>query len=334
MVRLTFYERQQIEFWFKGKVRIRNIAKLLNRDHFVISREVKRNRSQLFPYNALIAQKAAERRAKKTNKRKLDRDSLLRGYVQEQLVAGWSPEQIVGRLKYLPPAWLKDRKLCHETIYQYIYGDGRAKDGSYLYCCLRKAKSQRQPYRYRTKRKSPIPYRVSIGQRPLIVNTKDRYGDWEADTMVFKRGQAGVGVVYERKAKYVGLTKLNDLTACTTVEAITAKLEGLPAFLRQTMTFDNGPENTKHQTLKENLELSTYFTDPYKAWHKGGVENVIGLVRQYIPKGTPADKVSDEQVQKIQDLLNHRPRKRLQYATPYEIIQLQINQNGALNSRI
>lgn len=333
---LTFYERQQIEFCLKHKFSARKTAKFVKRNHTVISREIKRNSSPYFPYSAIIAQRAADRRAKYTNKRKVEKDELLKRYIEQHLELGWSPEQIAGRLEVQSPPELQGQTLCTEAIYRYIYDEDG--DGVRLYHYLRRAHPiRRKKYSRKRRANTVIKERVSIQQRPEIIAQRYRFGDWESDTMECGKRKTALSVQYERKAMMVRLNRLINHTAEETEQAITKSIETLPNYLWQSITFDNGPEGAYHHKIRDNFNLETYFCDPYKSWQKGGVENTIGLIRQYLPKRIKLDEIDEQTLYRIQELLNNRPRKSLNYLTPNEVINSQINgqlkhQSGALNS--
>ena len=324
MANLTLYEREFIESCLKPerKLKIRTIAQLLGRDHSVVSREIRRNNGHL-GYLARLAQEAADRRAKHTNKRKLDKDSELLEYVRGQLQEGWSPEQIAGRLKVHPPAHLQGKTISHEQIYQYIYNDGRDQNGRHLFRYLRRKKPYRQPKFSRKANKVAIKERVCILERPEDINEKLTLGHWESDTM-FGKYRKGVSVQYERKSQLVKLHKLINLKAQTNREAIFESIIDLPQYLRISITFDNGMENAEHYLLRDGLEIKTYFCEPYKAWQKGGVENINGLLREYLPKKVDLNKITDEEIKRIQEKLNNRPRKSLNFLSPNEIINNEI----------
>lgn len=322
---LTFYDRQRIEYYLHFKrLSLRKIAKFIGRNHTVVIREVKRNKPQLFPYNAELAQKAADRRSHFTNKRKLDKDESLKDYVRARLENDdWSPQQIAGRLKKYPPLELKRKSVCLETIYQYIYHQADGEERWFPY--LKRAKRHRQKRYSRKPQKLSIPDRVSIHQREEVVNHKLRYGDWESDTLSFSRQKPALSVQYERKAMLARIHKLADKGAEETTEAITKTLDDFPGYFNKSMTFDNGGEGARHQELKETFNIQTYFCDPYKSWQKGGVENINGLLRRYLPKKTNLAKIENERILIIQELLNNRPRKSLNYLTPNEVIDKELN---------
>ena len=327
---LSLYEREQIEYYLKLRLSKRSVAKRLKRDSSVIIREINRNRGRDGVYRAKEAQKKAGVKARKTNKRKLDKDEFLLKYVVDQLEEGLSPEQIAGRLKECPPRDLKGQTISHESIYQYIY---ETIYGKHLYQYLRKARKKRGQKKGRKTQENRIKGRVSIHERPKEIDQKSRYGDWESDLMEFSKQKRALSVQYERKGMLVRLGKVANKTALEKEEALMKSADSLPGYLWKSITFDNGSENACHTKLKDNLGLETYFCDAYSAWQKGGVENINGLIRQYLPRRTDLSKITDEDVQAIQERLNNRPRKSLNYRTPNEIISLEFNiQSGALNS--
>lgn len=327
---LTFYERQQIEYYLKLKFSKRNIGRRIKRDHSIIIKEIKRHSQPNQKYRADLAQKRADLLARKTNKRKLDKDYWLLRYVEEQLEKGLSPQQVAGRLKEYPPKELKGKTISHEAIYQYIY---ETVYGKHLYQHLRRNKPKRQKQGSRKKQaKTHILNRVSIHERPETINQKSRYGDWERDLVEFRKQRECLAVQYERKSMLVRLNKVANKTAEESLRVIFQAIDSLPLILFKSMTFDNGSENADHIELKRSFDIETYFCDPYSAWQKGGVENTNGLIRQYLPKRTDLSKLTNEDIYLIQERLNNRPRKSLNYLTPNEVIEREFNlSGGALN---
>lgn len=326
--RLTEYERQIIEANLASGKSHRDIAKMIGRNQSDVSREVKRNKGQLFPYSSVIAQTAADRRAKITNTRKLNKDWRLNWYVTRRLEKQWSPEQIAGRM-------IKENrktKVCPESIYQYIYDED--KGAPWLYHELRRSHPIRQTQGQRKPNKRTlIPDRTPISVRPEAVNLRLRYGDWESDGMEFMRKKPGlISVQKERKSQLVRLTKLETKLAKETRVAIENVIEELPQDFIHTITFDNGGEAAEHNIIKQEYEIDTFFCDRYSPWQKGSVENIIGLVRQYLPKGSDITDLTNNDLYRIQESLNNRPRKTLQYQTPNEIFN-QITKSDALNPR-
>lgn len=326
---LTFYERQRIEYYCRLKLSDRDIGKRLSRDHTVVSRELKRNSNPRGLYRANEAQRKAELKSKITNKRKLETNYWLQRYVEERLEQNWSPEQIAGRLKKHSLSELKGITISHESIYDYIYNG----HGKYLYRYLRRAKKKRQKrYSRKKQQKIRILERISIHERPNLIDTKKRFGDWEGDLANFSKQKASLAVQYERKAMYLRISKIINKSSQENEWALMGALESLPPDLRQSITFDNGSENVCHIKLRDTLGMATYFCDPYAAWQKGGVENIIGLLRKYLPKKTDLSTLTDEGLHTIQELLNNRPRKSLDYLTPNEVIKREFDlEGGALN---
>lgn len=323
---MTKYDREQIELYFRLGLSSRRIAKLINRHHSVVGRELKRNRSPFFAYEAQKAQRFSERRAKKTNRRKLLKDEDLKEYVEERLYGGWSPEQIAGRLKTNPPPHLKGKTISDEAIYQFIY-----EVEPWLYHQLRYKRPERQKHYTRKRRRLVIPGRVSIHQRPTEINEKTEIGHFESDTLNCKGKKEMLSVQYERAIQLVRIHKIRGFGAEETKEALSQTILSVPDNFTKSITFDNGSEAAKHQELQKEYNLKTYFCDPYASWQKGGVENMNGLLRQYLPKKLNLEQVTDDRLQAIQERLNNRPRKGLNYQTPNEKL-IEYQQSGALNS--
>jgi IS30 family transposase len=320
MTRLTYYERQIIELCVKSNWGVRQIARHLGRAVSTISNELKPDKDQgKLPYSAKRGQLRAERMSHNTNKRKLDKDPVFGDWVRSCLSQDWSPEQIVGRLKEFPGE-LPGRSVCVETIYQFVYDDRLDIQDKPLYKHLRTRRGSRIKQGKRRSNKTCIPERVAIKERPTIITNRKRYGDWEADSLLGKARQP-IAVQLERKARLVRLTKLEGGSSEETAQAISRQLDELPEVLIKSMTFDNGPEFARHTQVRDNYHIPTYFCQPYSPYQKGAVENVNKLIRQYIPKGADLTNYSDQDIYQIQEKLNNRPRKSLQYKTPNEILQ-------------
>lgn len=325
---LTFFEREVIEVCLRMKQKKKSIAQKLNRDYSVIKREIKRNSGNILPYAAITAQNYADRRRKNTNKRKLEKleNKKLVEYVEKKLEGGWSPEQIDGRLKEHPPEKIqkcRDKTISYESIYDYIY-NGQGRFGG-LYQNLRRKQCQRKRRFSRKTRPNAIKNRISINNRGNIINNRKRFGDWETDSVIFS-GDSILSVQSERKSKLCRIHKCEDKTALASERALRKSIKSLPS-LWLTITRDNGTENVLHHETK----IPSYFCDPYKSWQKGGVENLNGLIREYFPKRSNLDIVSKKEIYFIQEKLNNRPRKCLNYSTPNEVIAIEL-EKGALNS--
>lgn len=315
---ITFFEREKIEIYLRMKKKKKWIAKKLNRDYSVIKREIKRNSSEVMAYNAQSAQSCADRRKKKTNKRKLEKpkNAELKKFVEDNLNDGWSPEEIVGRLKKQPPREVsvcKDKTVSYESIYDWIY-NGEEKDAG-LYKKLRRKQKVRKPRFSRKHRGKTLKARVPIAERPEVVSERKRIGDWETDSVIFS-GKNILSVQLERKIKLCRLHKCENKSAIRSEEAVRDSIESLPRNFWLSITRDNGSENALHQ----ETEVPSYFCDPYSSWQKGGVENLNGLIREYFPKKSNLDTITESYIYQIQEKLNNRPRKAFNYLTPNEVL--------------
>lgn len=230
--------------------------------------------------------------------------------VERLLRQDWSPDQITGYLRRE-----KQPSVSHEWIYLYVYADKRR--GGTLHRHLRSQKKQRKRYSGYLRR-GQIPNRTSIDKRPQIVARKSRFGDWEVDTIVGARHKGGILSAVERKSKLTRLRKLTTKSAAEMKDKTIALLAPLAAKVH-TITVDNGKEFCEHELIAAGLQARIYFAHPYASWERGLNENTNGLIRQYFPKKYEFSKISDSDLQRVEDLLNNRPRKSLGYRTPNEV---------------
>lgn len=330
MKHLTHDDRKIIEKLLKKDTGIRAIARILQRSHSVINYELKRNKGEHMAYDADQAQYYHEKRQlKKGNKGKIKDNDVLKRYILERLTEDQlSPQQIAGRLKRFHADTIG--YACHETIYGFIYGDAQIKKRHYLH--LRRHRPKRGKWHTRSK-KQTIKERTSIHERPEEVNEKVTAGHWESDSMIFSQQKGILSVQVERLSKLARLTRCPNKTAGETNNALTRTIDSVPTPYILSITFDNGTENAKHMELKDAFGIDTYFCDPYCSWQKGLVENTNMLIRQYLPLNTPMDRLGDEDIQKIEDKLNDRPRKSLNYLTPNEYFKL-LTEGGLITPRI
>jgi IS30 family transposase len=281
----------------------------LGRHKSTISREVSRN-SGLRGYRPRQACLLAENRALNSrNARQItDADWLcVKSYLREQ----WSPEQIASEVS-----------MSHETIYRRVYADKAI--GGDLYKSLRCQRKRRKRYAGGRDRRGQILGRRPICERPRHIEERLQIGHWEGDTLIGKSHKHAIVSLVERKSGYAVLAKVEKKTADLVSTAIIKRL--MPISERvQTLTFDNGKEFANHASIDKALGSTTYFADPYSSWQRGSNENLNGLIRQYIPKSRPLSTVTDNELEKIERLLNTRPRKRLGYKTPIEIFTSQLN---------
>lgn len=312
--RLSQAEREQIFLLTHEGASIREIGKCLGRNHTTISRELKHTRSP--DYSPVAAHTQAINQRHKSDKHKLD-DPLLRTYVVRKLGEHWSPEQIAGRLKKTGSTIT----LCHETIYQTLYHYPLKHERIWEF--LRRGHKKRERWfdrRTKHAKRMVILGKVPITERPEEAQARARVGHWETDLMEGSRATHHVvSATVDRKSGAVMLDKLRSKESQEKMDAMVSRLSRIPFHVRKTMTFDNGLENTQHRRLV-SLRMTTYFCAAYHSWEKGTVENTIGLVREYLPKGMDLTNVSQQELMVIGSSLNDRPRKRLGYQTPNEVL--------------
>ena len=304
---LTRAQRYQIYALMKAGHNQTQIAAVIACHKSTISRELRRNWGQkgYRPYQA--DELAFDRQCEAYHPRIAEQTWQ---QVEELLRQDWSPEQIAGRLKLE-----RQPTVSHERIYQYVYADKRC--GGTLHRHLRSQKKQRKRYSGYIRR-GQIPNRTSIEQRPQIVASKRRFGDWEADTIIGARHQGGILSLVERKSKLTRLHKLKTKGAGEMKDTSIALLGPL-ADRVHTITVDNGKEFCQHEQITAALRAPIYFAHPYASWERGLNENTNGLVRQYFPKKHDFARLTNTEVQRVAERLNNRPRKTLGYRTPNEV---------------
>jgi len=273
-----------------------------------ISRELRRNVGERGYRPKQANEKALERRVQSTSKKRISAETW-KG-VEEKVRQDWRPEQISG--------WLKKHQeigISPEWIYQHILVDQQT--GGDLHIHLRQHGKRRKRYG-QYDRRGTLPNRVSIEERPPLVEQRARLGDWEVDTLVGKGHRGALVSLVERKSRYTLLQPVTQRLANLVADATISLL--LPFVdLVYTLTGDNGKEFAEHARIAETLKANFYFAHPYSAWERGTNENTNGLVRQYFPKKTDFSKVVQSETNIVVDKLNHRPRKCLDFKSPFEV---------------
>lgn len=321
---LTIHEREQIKLWYQQGLSCRSIAKKVHRNQRTIARELVRNSPGLGveAYCPTLAQRRAVTRRLEGRSRKLD-EGALRDYVVRRLGKGWSPETISGRLKRVN----SQITVCPETIYRFIYD--KETRGERYHEFLRRGHKRRESWFGRstqTRKRLEIPNRLNISLRPDEATKRKTVGHLETDLMEGLRKTGGaVSVTVDRKSGLVMLDKLLSKESAERIQRLVERLTKYPKTMRKTMTMDNGTENMEHEKLQKELDCLTFFCNPYHSWEKGTVENTIGLVRSWIPKRTDLTTITQVDLNAIMLELNHRPRKRLGYLTPYEVTLRETN---------
>ena len=306
---LTENERYQIYALDKAGFSKIEIAFQLQRHPATIGREIKRN-TGLRGYRPAQAQRLSTMRRREASKhRKVTVE--VYDWIEQLLRQELSPEQVADYLK-------KHRRvtLHHETIYQLVYKDKSL--GGDLYKHLRiVSKAYRRRYGSYDNR-GRIKDRVSIDERPAVVDRRNRIGDWEGDTIIGNNKQSALLTLVERKSLYTVIVRLTGKRADLLADVLIERMEEFTDKVK-TITFDNGLEFSDHVRMGIALEAKIYFAHPYSSWERGINENTNGLIRQYFPKGTDFNTVTDEQIQKVMDRLNTRPRKTRGGKSPDEI---------------
>lgn len=292
------------------------IARQVGKDQSSISREIRRNRYSDQRYLAGYAENQAQKRRKVANQcgRKLGVDQELTGYVIRKLHRYWSPEQIAGRIKRLH----KSYSIRHTAIYAWIYQQ-RPDLVQYLRFHHNRYRRQYGTRQREAARKAEEKKR-SIDTRPLEIESRATLGHWEGDTVVGSEQTTRILTHVERKSGYLLAQKLNRVSAELTRETTTRALGSLPSQLIQSITYDNGVEFSEYELLERELNAPVYFAHPYHSWERGTNENTNGLLRQFFPKRTAFGTITTEQLDQVVEIINHRPRKRLNYQTPSEIL--------------
>jgi len=320
---LSYVERLQIDEGQRAGLSLRAIARRLNRDPGTISREVERNALPGHDrYNACSAFFAAlaRRSHARRGRRKLRPDTPLFAHVADHLRQGWSPSQIAGRLRRMD-AHDRPGTACHETIYGALYALPRGELRRELLTALRQGRQNRRPRSRGTDRRGFVTDDVKLVARPEDVAERLIPGHWEGDLIKGAANRSAVGTLVERTSRLVLLARMDALDAETTRCAFERAFDQVPASLRKTMTYDRGTEMARHADLTRNTGIKVYFADPYSPWQRGSNENMNGLIRQYLPKGTDLSSFSQDALNQIAERLNDRPRKILDFQTPNEVFQ-------------
>lgn len=307
---LTREQRYQIAALRHAGHNQRQTAEWIGVHKSTVSRELRRNRNRTcrgyLPRHAHLL--ALGRRCAKARSRLTPWHWR---WVRRLLARGWSPQQIAHRA-----AREGSFRVSHEWVYRYVLKDRR--EGGCLHRRLRCQKLRRKRYARIARARGEIAERVGIRERPGIVETRTRIGDWEGDTLTGRRWKTGLVTLVERASRYTVLARLQGKSAPHTAAVIKRSLVSLKD-RTLSLTLDNGQEFAHHYRLTEALNLPVFFADPRSPWQRGTVENTNGLLRQYFPKHHDFTIISARELKRVQEALNHRPRKCLGYRTPHEV---------------
>ena len=323
---LSVEERAVIMIQASKGESLRAIGRTLGRDVSTVSREIKRGLPgavEVVPgsvaYDATTASAAYRTRRKRCGRpcKLMDGTPLYQQVYDRLVYLSWSPQQIAARLRRMhpddPTSWIS-----HETIYAAIYAQPRGALKQGMVDALRQAKPARGQRRTTLAKGQTIPEALRIVHRPQEIEQRLLPGHWEGDFIKGSFNRSAVGTVVERKTRFVILCRMDGCTAQDALVGFTRQMKPLPAFLRESLTYDRGSEMACHEALAKRLKLDIWFCDPYAPWQRGSNENTNGLLRQFLPKGTDLSDVSQTQLNDIARLLNGRPRKTLGWKTPAE----------------
>ena len=318
--RLVESERERIFLFYHAGKSIRFIADSLFRSPSTISRELKRNRTRagLYGYSVFVAQHFSQKRAssRKTGKLILSNSPVLLKLVLDRLQKRWSPQQISRYLKRQYPDNLA-MQISHESIYSYIYVYGRGELKKALSSYLRQQRSYRR--QQKKHKKGLIKDMFSIEERPKEVEERTVPGHWEGDLIIGKGHKTAIGTIVERTTRLVILVPLKSRMASDVRKAFAREIKRLPEQLRLSMTYDQGREMSQHKLFTKQTNMQVYFAHPHSPWERGTNENTNMLIRDFFPKGTDFGGLSRYRIKKVQELLNDRPRKVLDWRSPQEV---------------
>lgn len=320
--RLSITEREILyKGLAEGKMQ-KDIAKELNRHPSSISREIRKDGMSRFSYRPSHGEKSAKRESlKRRRKYKLIEDQELAKIIEDKIRLKWSPELICGVFKKQFPN-SPYMHVSHETIYRYIYSIEDKEHRESLVNCLRQSRKRRRPRKKGSSKRTTIRNLVSIHDRPTEAENREIPGHWEGDLIIGKEHKSAIGTLVERSTRFTIIVSFQgNLTTMAVCHAFAAALGIFPSHMIKSLTYDRGTEMSGHQWFTEVTGIPVFFADPYSPWQRGTNENTNGLIRDYLPKRTDFREVPDQELMKIQNALNHRPRKSLDFFTPDEMFQ-------------
>ena len=313
--RLSLVEREELSRMLAAGSSLRAIGQTLSRAPSTLSRELARHHASPVTYRAVAADQRAQRWAHHPRKpRKLAIQPRLRTAVFTLLAQRWAPEQIA---RGLPQRYPHEptMRISHEAIYTYLYVLPRGTFKRELVRALRRRHRFRRPRKVRLSSR-PIQDLISIDERPKEVADRTVPGHWEGDLLVGHANASALGTLVERTTRFTLLVPLKAKDAATVRQAFARELRTLPAQLRRSLTYDQGPEMREHRLFTKQTTMRVYFAHPHSPWERGTNENTNGLLRQFFPKGTRFTRLSRSEIKRVQVMLNDRPRKILNWHSP------------------
>lgn len=309
---LSAEEREEVSRGLAAGSSARAIARQLGRAPSTITREIKRNGGRR-KYRSAAAEREAVVRRRRPQKLRLERDSDLRSVVEQKLKLDWSPEQIAG--------WLRREsgglRVSHESIYRALYLPSRSGLSKHATGSLRSRRKMRRSRRATNsgQTRGQIVGARPLSERPPEAESRKQLGHWEGD-LIAGKANTHVATLVERTTRFTVMLALGGKDAATVTAALQTWLESVPLRVRRTLTWDRGTELARHAELTSTTGVPVFFCDPKSPWQRGTNENTNRLIRQYLPKGTRLDQISQAELNVITNRLNERPRKVLRYRSP------------------
>jgi len=319
--RFNGFEREELSRSLAAGESLRTIARKLGRHTSTLSRELRRAGRSKVTYRAIYMRPVLRRRWPFPQRRfiKLENNPKLRRYLRGGLRKRWSPEQIARQLKRAYPGDTS-MQISHETIYQYLYVLPRGELKKELLRCLRhKPRYRRKRVVIHESRRHRIQDMISIEERPAEVADRSVPGHWEGNLLMGGRQASCMGTLVERQTRLVLLVPLQGRDIVSVREAFAKAICRVPSQMAKSMTYDQGFEMRDHKRLTQATNMTVYFAHPHSPWERGTCENTNGLLRQFFPKGTDFRKVPFQEIRKVERLMNGRPRKVLDWASPSEV---------------
>jgi transposase, IS30 family len=317
--RLQLDERIEIEKLLAQHFSVSQIALKLNRNKSTIAREIIKLNSN---YSALKSEQFAtgnqcDRRWRKS---KINQNPQLKKFIYDHLRLRWSPHLIVTMLKHLFPN-NKAMQVSHESIYLHIYVHVKKELKNELISQLRQKRKYRGNVRRGADKRTIIKDPIRIDERPLEVLGREIPGHWEGDLVVGKNNESAIGTLNERTTRTLIIVPLKSKDSQSVRIAFERAFKSIPRHLKKTLTYDNGTEMAQHKEFVKNTKIKVFFAHPYSPWERPTNENSNGLIRDYFPKGTDFNLVTKKQLKQVQNQLNERPRKVLDYKTPNQVFE-------------
>lgn len=315
--RLTFIDRVKVAELHQQNYPQQKIARKIGCDQSTVSRELNRIKK----YDPEEAQVDRNQKMSRCGRKcKLKKYRALKRTVEECLIEKrWSPIQTSANLKRKSSH--PNKNISHESIYRYIFSLAEKERFRWV-AALRHSKGKKKRGCKKKRSKMRIPGAISIRERPGIVHEREEIGHWEGDFVIGKGHGSAIGTLVERVTRFLIIVHLPDgKTSEKAVKAFAKAFLKLPKRLRKSLTYDNGSEMADHKTLKELTKMDVYFADPGSPWQRGSNENANGLIREFFPKSSSFINVTAEELKYVQDLINERPKKVLDFHTPEELMR-------------